>query len=172
MPDNMREKLATMDAGVKAAFVKSSKDLAIMSSKPTEPPMTPRGLRKARSIESISSPQPLERTTQSRYNLSKAPERPRFMNTHNRGVSVDADHQILASHEKPAPVSKPAKEKRSKKEKRKVDVDAEVGDGMQDNEKEDRKRKKKQKKEAEAETEVDTKKKKRKDKEKPSSSDQ
>lgn len=118
MPDNMREKLATMDAGVKAAFVKSSKDLAIMSSKPTDPPMTPRGLRKARSIESISSPQPLEKTTQSRYNLSKAPERPRFMNTHNRGVSVDADRQMLALHEKPAslpvPVPKPAKEKRSK----------------------------------------------------------
>ena len=114
MPDNMREKLATMDAGVKAAFVKSSKDLAIMSSKPTEPPMTPRGLRKARSIESISSPQPLERTTQSRYNLSKAPERPRFMNTHSRGVSVDADRQLLAFHEKPVPAPKVAKEKRSK----------------------------------------------------------
>lgn len=103
-----------MDAGVKAAFVKSSKDLALMPSKPAEPPMTPRGLRKARSIESISSPQPLERTAQSRYNLSRAPERPQFMNTHNRGVSVDADRQMLAMHEKPAPAPKPAKEKRSK----------------------------------------------------------
>ncbi|KAH9831544.1 armadillo-type protein [Rhodofomes roseus] len=116
VPDNMREKLATMDAGVKAAFVKSSKDLAIMSSKSAEPPMTPRGVRKARSIESISSPQPTQNASQSKYNLSKVPDRPRFMNTntHNRGVSFDANRQTMVFHEKPAPAPKPAKEKRSK----------------------------------------------------------
>ncbi|KZT67964.1 hypothetical protein DAEQUDRAFT_751505 [Daedalea quercina L-15889] len=114
VPDNMREKLATMDAGVKAAFVKSSKDLAIMSSKPTEPPMTPRGLRKARSIESISSPQP-QKTMQSKYNLSKISDRPKFLNTHNRGVSFDAERQMLQFHERaPVPAPKPVKEKRSK----------------------------------------------------------
>ena len=44
-----------MEPSVKAAFLKSSQALAVKQP-PTSPPRTPRGLRKAHSIESISSP--------------------------------------------------------------------------------------------------------------------
>ncbi|CCM03607.1 uncharacterized protein FIBRA_05745 [Fibroporia radiculosa] len=112
IPENMREKLATMDASVKAAFLKSSKEMAMMNNSNPNIPLTPRGLRKAHSSESLSSPRPPAKHSFQHYDLSRAPEHPRFMGAHNRGVSFDAGRQPIDVTAEP--LSKVPKDKRGK----------------------------------------------------------
>ncbi|KAG9315233.1 hypothetical protein JVU11DRAFT_4367 [Chiua virens] len=56
IPPTLRPKLANMDATVKAAMLKSSQVLTANPSTTAGAPTTPRTMRKARSIESITSP--------------------------------------------------------------------------------------------------------------------
>ncbi|PCH39395.1 hypothetical protein WOLCODRAFT_141240 [Wolfiporia cocos MD-104 SS10] len=93
VPDNMREKLATMNPSVKAAFLKSSREMSVMQ-KPTGS-VSSRGVRKARSSESLGS----SRSSINKHGqveaLSRAPDRPKFMTVHKRGVSFDASRAAL-----------------------------------------------------------------------------
>lgn len=59
IPSTIRPKLAGMESSVKAAMLKSSKTIA-----DTQQPQTVRGLRKARSIESIESPKPSKKSVE------------------------------------------------------------------------------------------------------------
>ncbi|TRM64293.1 armadillo-type protein [Schizophyllum amplum] len=99
IPPTLRPKLAGMDATVKAAMVKSSHTLAIRPrATPSSPPLTPRGasLRRAHSIESLSSPQRPGRSdiediftppTAPYMHMNASPSR--GGNTHSRGKSFD-----------------------------------------------------------------------------------
>ncbi|KAI0950755.1 hypothetical protein AcW1_007982 [Taiwanofungus camphoratus] len=113
IPSELRPKLATMDTGVKAAFLKSSKEITISMSH-VSPPLTPRGLRRAHSIESLSSPRPHTKQSQENHDLSKSSNSPPFPTaTHTRGVSVGASQPSLLFSSEPSQ-TKPSKEKRSK----------------------------------------------------------
>ena len=114
IPSTLRPKLATMDPTVKAAFLKSSHVLAQM--RPVaiaNPPLTPRGLRKAHSSESLasmSSPRP-KKPSLEQYDLSPAQSR-QYSTGHARGVSMDVRRQVIDA--KPAPIA-PLKTNKDKK---------------------------------------------------------
>ncbi|KAI9061130.1 hypothetical protein FKP32DRAFT_1594809 [Trametes sanguinea] len=113
IPSTLRPKLATMDPTVKAAFLKSSHVLSQM--RPVNnPPLTPRGLRKAHSSESLASmasPRP-KKPSLEQYDLSPAPSR-QYATGHSRGVSIDMRrHQPVDV--KPIPIA-PLKTNKAKK---------------------------------------------------------
>lgn len=114
IPATLRPKLATMDPSVKAAFLKSSHVLAEMRPPASaNPPLTPRGLRKAHSSESLASmasPRP-KKPSLEQYDLSPAPSR-RFVSGHSRGVSMDVRRQAFDTA--PIPVA-PLKTNKDKK---------------------------------------------------------
>ncbi|KAI0822549.1 armadillo-type protein [Trametes gibbosa] len=115
IPSTLRPKLATMDPSVKAAFLKSSHVLSQMRpAAVANPPLTPRGLRKAHSSESLASmasPRP-KKPSLEQYDLSPAPTR-RMVSGHSRGVSMDVRKQA-ASDVRPAPIA-PLKTNKDKK---------------------------------------------------------
>ncbi|KAI0635582.1 armadillo-type protein [Trametes polyzona] len=114
IPSTLRPKLATMDPTVKAAFLKSSHVLAQMRpAAAANPPLTPRGLRKAHSSESLASmasPRP-KKPSLEQYDLSPAPSR-RIGTGHSRGVSMDVRRQL--ADVKPIPIA-PLKTNKDKK---------------------------------------------------------
>lgn len=114
IPATLRPKLATMDPSVKAAFLKSSHVLAEMRPPASaNPPLTPRGLRKAHSSESLASmasPRP-KKPSLEQYDLSPAPSR-RLASGHSRGVSMDVRRQAFDTA--PLPVA-PLKTNKDKK---------------------------------------------------------
>ncbi|KAI0661800.1 armadillo-type protein [Cubamyces menziesii] len=114
IPSTLRPKLATMDPTVKAAFLKSSHVLAQMRPAAiANPPLTPRGLRKAHSSESLasmSSPRP-KKPSLEQYDLSPAQSR-QYSTGHARGVSMDVRRQVIDA--KPAPIA-PLKTNKDKK---------------------------------------------------------
>ncbi|KAH9856670.1 armadillo-type protein [Lenzites betulinus] len=115
IPSMLRPKLATMDPSVKAAFLKSSHVIAQMRPPVSaNPPLTPRGLRKAHSSESLASmasPRP-KKPSLEQYDLSPAPSR-RMVSGHARGVSMDVRRQA-AFDVRAAPVA-PLKTSKDKK---------------------------------------------------------
>lgn len=112
-----------MEPSVKAAFLKSSQTLAVKQP-PASPPFTPRGLRKAHSIESISSPRQQTihaiddydifrptRYTENPFAIPPSISQQAFpTGTHGRGVSLDLRREIS----RVPPTSKSAKEKSGK----------------------------------------------------------
>ncbi len=114
IPSTLRPKLATMDPSVKAAFLKSSHVLAQMRPPASaNPPLTPRGLRKAHSSESLASmasPRP-KKPSLEQYDLSPAPSR-RNASGHSRGVSMDVRRQAFDTT--PIPIA-PLKTNKDKK---------------------------------------------------------
>ncbi|KAI0351701.1 hypothetical protein OH77DRAFT_1486744 [Trametes cingulata] len=114
IPSTLRPKLATMDPTVKAAFLKSSHVLAQMRPvAAANPPLTPRGLRKAHSSESLASmasPRP-KKPSLEQYDLSPAPSR-QFATGHSRGVSMDVRRHPVDT--KPIPIA-PLKTGKDKK---------------------------------------------------------
>jgi hypothetical protein len=94
IPPTIRPKLAGMESSVKAAMLKSSKTIAT-----TQQPQTTRGLRKARSTDSLDSPKPAKKSVDgdnlyhktagratANPTLNGDPERPE---TRSRGKSID-----------------------------------------------------------------------------------
>ncbi|KAI0649472.1 armadillo-type protein [Trametes meyenii] len=114
IPSTIRPKLATMDPTVKAAFLKSSQVLAQMRpAAASNPPLTPRGLRKAHSSESLASmasPRP-KKPSLEQYDLSPAPSR-QFSTAHPRSSSIDV--RRLPVDARPAPIA-PLKTNKDKK---------------------------------------------------------
>lgn len=98
IPKTLRPRLAGIDAPIKAAMLRSSRQLAAPDV--TSPPATPRTLRKTRSSEGLDSPRniPLPRDsphgtpTRKRVMSRPTPPSPSYIpssHTHVRGVSLD-----------------------------------------------------------------------------------
>ncbi|THH29930.1 hypothetical protein EUX98_g4256 [Antrodiella citrinella] len=125
IPPTLRPKLATMESSVKAAMLKSSKVLAV--AKPTSPPRSPRGLRKAYSSESlVSSPRPQHMPLMDDYDLFRAPQMSshaldgtmatssppgRSFATHSRGMSMDTRRDFTTQQKVVIPSTPPGKSK-------------------------------------------------------------
>ncbi|KAH9945049.1 armadillo-type protein [Epithele typhae] len=110
IPDTLRPKLATMDASVKMAFLKSSQVLALKPA-PAAAPLTPRSLRRAQSSESVlSSPRPLKSGLES-YDLPGRSQSS-FGTGHLRGMSMDVRGQPLDSRAAPVAPLKVTKDKK------------------------------------------------------------
>ncbi|KZT02263.1 uncharacterized protein LAESUDRAFT_730448 [Laetiporus sulphureus 93-53] len=120
VPDNMRGKLATMDMSVKAAFLKSSRDMATMRQSQSNSHHSLRGPRRAYSSDSLSSLSKSQATFSppaEESSLPRSPDRPRFMSSISRGVSIDVGrHPFLHTSELTASVVRLpiTKEKRAK----------------------------------------------------------
>lgn len=115
IPSTLRPKLATMDPTVKAAFLKSSQILSQNKPPPTAP-LTPRGLRKALSSESLASPHPTtkQKSSLEQYDLpgsSKLPSASRSSFDLTKPIGSYAAPQTKANKDKRTKVASVTPEK-------------------------------------------------------------
>ncbi|GBE87862.1 hypothetical protein SCP_1200870 [Sparassis crispa] len=96
IPLNLRSKLATMDARVKAQMLKSSGIITAKSS--IARPQTSRGVRRAYSTESLGSPRPqLKRALEECDVFSSRKEPPILSPAHVRGISINVGRSAMHS---------------------------------------------------------------------------
>ncbi|KAI0076019.1 hypothetical protein K474DRAFT_1313687 [Panus rudis PR-1116 ss-1] len=133
IPPTIRPKLAGMEPSVKAAMLKSSQVITLKGPSSSSPPRTPKGLRKARSSESLSSPRQQVSPAHDDSDLFRSPNATgnsfeaalvgfsngqSFVSAgHARGKSLDLRRDVLANQSMVslvAPSGKPTKAKAGK----------------------------------------------------------